>query len=217
MGCRAGGRRAEVARSAEPDRRQLGPCGVPGGRLARGFESAAAVAAARGLEETAALWPAVREAYKWVQAWPYPQERGGVAGEEGAATAGATAGADAPGGDDDGRALGEGGVEAVPEGDPELLAGVVSVLRRGGPAEDEQRPGAHFRQPSLPRASVQWSASGLAGSGRDGLAGGLGAGDAAPGRKKGWSCVRAMWTGWRELRAELEAAKGGAEAAALSP
>ena len=33
---------------------------------------------------------------------PYPQERGGVAGEEGAATAGATAGADAPGGDDDG-------------------------------------------------------------------------------------------------------------------
>ena len=62
----AGGRRAEVARSAEPDRRQLGPCGVPGGRLARGFESAAAVAR-RGLEETAALWPAVREAYKWVQ------------------------------------------------------------------------------------------------------------------------------------------------------
>src|SRR5271165_7262348 len=43
----AGGRRAEVARSAEPDRRQLGPGGVPGGRLARGFESAAAVAAAR--------------------------------------------------------------------------------------------------------------------------------------------------------------------------
>ena len=32
----------------------------------------------------------------------------------------------------------EGGVEAVPEGDPELLAGLVSVLRRGGPAEDEQ-------------------------------------------------------------------------------
>ena len=53
---------------------------------------------------------------------PHPQERGGVAGEEGAATAGATAGADAPGGGDDGRALGEGGVEAVPEGDPELLA-----------------------------------------------------------------------------------------------
>ena len=39
---------------------------------------------------------------------PYPQERGGVADEGGAATAGAIAGADAPGGDDDGRALGEG-------------------------------------------------------------------------------------------------------------
>ncbi len=111
---------------------------------------------------------------------PYPQ-RGGVAGEEGAATAGATAGANAPAGGDDGRALGEGGVEAVPEGDPELLAGLVSVLRRGGPAEDEQRPGAHLRQPSLPRASVQRSASGLAGSGRDGLGvGHLGLGDAAP-------------------------------------
>ena len=177
----AGGRRAEVARSAEPDRRQLGPCGVPGGRLARGFESAAAVAAARAGGDGRPVAGGAGGLQMGPARGPYPQERGGVAGEEGAATAGATAGADAPGGDDDGRAFGEGGVEAVPEGDPELLAGLVSVLRRGGPAEDEQRPGAHFRQPSLPRASVQWSAAGLAGSGRDGLgAGDLGLGDAAP-------------------------------------
>ena len=136
----------------------------------------------RGLEETAALWPAVREAYKWVQ-----RVARILKNEEGLPTKKVRRrlvqllGRMSPGGDDDGRALGEGGVEAVPEGDPELLAGLVSVLRRGGPAEDEQRPGAHLRQPSLPRASVQWSASGLAGSGRDGLgAGDLGLGDAAP-------------------------------------
>ena len=137
----AGGRRAEVARSAEPDRHQLGPCGVPGGRLARGFESAAAVAAARAGGDGRPVAGGAGGLQMGPARGPYPQERGGVADEDGAATAGATAGADAPG--DDGRALGEGGVEAVPEGDPELLAGLVSVLRRGGPAEDEQRPGAH--------------------------------------------------------------------------
>ena len=62
----AGGRRAEVARSAEPDRRQLGPCGVPGGRLARGFESAAAVAAARAGGDGRPVAGGA-EAYKWVQ------------------------------------------------------------------------------------------------------------------------------------------------------
>ena len=85
-------------------------------------------------------------------------------GEEGAATAGATAGAET-GGDDDGRARGEGGVEAVPEGDQELLAGLVSVLRRGGLAEDEQRLehtfGSHRyherRSSGRRRASPVWS------------------------------------------------------------
>ena len=109
---------------------------------------------------------------------------------------------------------GEGGVEAVPEGDPELLAGLVSVLRRSGPAEDEQRPGAHLRQPSLPRASVQRSAAVLAGSGRDGLgAGDLGLGDAAPaGGRLG------VASGLRGGLARAASGVGGAaEAAALPP
>ena len=113
---------------------------------------------------------------------------------------------------------GEGGVEAVPEGDPELLAGLVSVLRHGGPAEDEQRPGAHLRQPSLPRASVQWSASGLAGSGRDGLgAGDLGLGDAAPaGGRLG--VASGLCGGLARAASEVGgAARGAAEAAALPP
>ena len=61
MGCRRGGCWAEVARSAELDRRQLGPSGDSGGRLARGLESAAAVAAALAARN-GALSPALREA-----------------------------------------------------------------------------------------------------------------------------------------------------------
>ncbi len=73
-----------------------------------------------------------------------------------------------PGGDDDGRALGEGGVEAIPEGDPELLAGLVSALRRGGPADDEQRPEHTFGSHRYHERRSSGRA-GLAGSGRDGL------------------------------------------------
>jgi hypothetical protein len=135
----------------------------------------------RGLEETAALFPPVREAYRWVKRVARILKNEGqlpaakvrrrlvqllVRMRRAAATAG--------------EALGPGGPEAVPEGDPELLAGLVSVLRRGGLAADEQRFGAHLRQPSLPRASGQRSASGPAGFGCDGLgAGHLGMGDAA--------------------------------------
>ena len=90
-------------------------------------------------------------------------------------------------------------------------------LRRGGPAEDEQRPGAHLRQPSLPRASVQRSAAVLAGSGRDGPgAGDLGLGDAAPARRKAWCCVRAMWRAGKSCERSWRA-RGAAEAAALPP
>ena len=92
----------------------------------------------RGLEETAALFPAVRASYQWVKRRrPDPQERGGAAGEESATADGATAGADAPGSGRDDRTRGAGGFEAVREGDSELLAGLVSLLRVVGPAADE--------------------------------------------------------------------------------
>ena len=188
------------------------------GGLPGGLESAAAVAAARAGGDGRPVAGGAGGLQMGQARGPHPQERGGVAGEEGTATAGATAGADAPGGGDDGRALGEGGVEAVPEGDPELLAGLVSVLRRGGPAEDEQRPGAHLRQPSLPRASVQRSASGLAGSGRDGLgAGDLGLGDAAPaGGRLG--VASGLCGGLARAASGVgSAARGAAEAAAIPP
>ena len=52
----------------------------------------------------------------------------------------------------------------LPEGDAELLAGAVRLLRRGGPAADEQRPGAVLRLLPLPRAAVpaagRWRARG---------------------------------------------------------
>ena len=58
----------------------------------------------RGLEETAELFPAVREAYKWVKRVArILKNDGGVAGQEGAAAAGAIAGADATGGGHDRR------------------------------------------------------------------------------------------------------------------
>ena len=95
-----------------------------------GAEAAAAVAAARAGGDGRVVPGGAGGVQVGQARRPDPQERGGVAGEEGAAAAGATAGADAPGGGHDGRAVGAGGVEAVPEGDQELLAGLVSVLRR---------------------------------------------------------------------------------------
>ena len=57
----------------------------------------------RGLEETADLFPAVRESYKWVKrAARILKNEERAAGEEGAAAVGATAGADAKGGGHDG-------------------------------------------------------------------------------------------------------------------
>ena len=142
----------------------------------------------RGLEETAALFPPVREAYKWVkrvarilknqEQLPATKVRRRlvqllVRMRRAAATADEPVGRDGP--------------EALPEGDQELLAGLVRVLRVVGPAADEQRSGARLRQPSLSRAPCQWSASGLARIGGDGLgAGDLESGDAAaPGGRLG--------------------------------
>ena len=150
------------------------------GNLPGGLKRLQGIAAA-GLEETAALFPAVREAYQWVkrvarllkneEELPATKVRRRLV-QLLARMRAAAATTACP--------VGAGGFEAVPEGDQELLAGLVPVLRVGGPAADEQRSGAHLRQPSLPRASGQWPASCLAGLGGDGLgAGDLGSGDAA--------------------------------------
>src|SRR5262249_9594534 len=112
-----------------------------------------------------------------------PEEHGAVAGLEGPASVGAIAGADAAGSSHGRGALGPEGPATLPEGDQELSARLVQVLRIVGPAADEQRLGARLRQPSLPRAPRQWAASCLARIGGDGLgAGDLESGDpAAPG------------------------------------
>src|SRR3954447_4479953 len=69
----------------------------------------------------------------------------------------------------------------------ELLAGFVRVLRIVGPAADEQRPGTRLRQPSRSRAPREWTTSGVARIGGDGLgARDLEYGDpAAPGGRLG--------------------------------
>ena len=107
------------------------------GDLPGGLSPAAAVAAARAGGDGGAVAGGAGVVQVGQARRPDPQERGGVAGEEGAAAAGATAGADAEGGGHDGRAVGAVGVEAVPQGDQELLAGLVPVLRVAGPAADE--------------------------------------------------------------------------------
>ena len=60
---------AEVARPAEPDRRQPGPGGGLAGGLPGGLKRLRQLLR-RGLEETAALWPAVRVAYDGSSGWP---------------------------------------------------------------------------------------------------------------------------------------------------
>ncbi len=59
-------------------------------------------------------------------------------------------------------------------------AGAVPLLRVGGRAPDEQRPGATIRQLSVSRAAVERAEAGVAGSGGAGVGGsGVGAADAA--------------------------------------
>ena len=91
----------------------------------------------RGLEETAALFPAVRESYQWVKraARILKNEEGLPAKKVRRRMVQLLA--RMPGGGDDGRARGAGGFEAVREGDPELLAGLVCLLRVVGSAADE--------------------------------------------------------------------------------
>src|SRR5262249_1486005 len=55
------------------------------------------------------------------------------------------------------------------EGEPELLAGAVPLLRGGRPAADEQRAGAAVRQLPPPRAADQRAQGGVAGVGVTGL------------------------------------------------
>src|SRR5262249_5262559 len=75
------------------------------------------------------------------------------------------------------------------EGDAQLLAGTVPLLGGGGPAADQQRPGAVVRQLSLPREASQWSQGSVTQPGvtRSGTAVGRGGDAAAPVQRGGVS------------------------------
>ena len=164
----AGGRGAEVARSAEPDRRQLGPVTALAGDLPGGLNRLRQLLRP-GWRRRPPCGPRCGRRTGGSSAWPVTSRTRTGRRRRWCGDGWCNCWGGCAGGDDDGRAVGGRGFEAVPEGDAELLAGLVSMLRRGRPAADEQRPGAHLRQPSLPRTSIQWSAAGVAGSGRDGL------------------------------------------------
>ena len=169
----------------------------------------------RGLEETAALWPAVREAYKWVK-----RVARILKNEEGLPTKTVRRRLVQP--------LGRMRRAATTTGEPSVRAGLKQFLKatrsywpglfRCYDAADLPRTNNDLehtlRQPSLPRASVQRSAAVLAGSGRDGSgAGDLGLGDAAPaGGRLG---VASGLCG--ALARAASGVGGAAEAAALPP
>src|SRR5512147_2041278 len=147
-----------------------------------------------------------------------PEEQGWVTGQEPAAPVRAVVVADAYGGGHDRVPCGPGRFEALPEGEQELLGWPVSVLRVLRPAAHQQRPGARLRQPPLPRASCQWSASCVAGSGGAGLGtADLECGDAAAARRGTEATIglRAELAG--TARAVGAAARVPAQATPLSP
>src|SRR3954452_5557438 len=80
----------------------------------------------------------------------------------------------------------ERGVGELPEGDAELLAGPVPLLRRARSAADGQRPGAAVRLASVSRAAVERAEGGVAGAGGAGVGAAAGdAGDAVARRQQG--------------------------------
>ena len=171
----------------------------------------------RGLEETAALWPAVREAYKWVQ-----RVARILKNEEGLPTKTVR------------RRLVQllGRMRRATTGEPSVRAGLKQFLKvtrsywpglfRCYDAADLPRTNNDLehtlRQPSLPRASVQRSAAVLAGSGRDGPgAGDLGLGDAAPAGGRLGVASGLCGALARAASGVGGTARGAAEAAALPP
>ena len=124
----------------------------------------------KGLEQTAALGPGVRGAYRWVKrvARLLANEPQALGPADTAATVEDPQSDATGGGDDPCAGVGE-PATALREGVEELLVGTVRLLGVGGTAADEQRPGTLVRQPPLPRTSCQWPESGVAGAGRVGF------------------------------------------------
>ena len=135
----------------------------------------------RGLEETAALWPPVRAAYRWVRRVAH------LLGNEANRSAREVRRRlgrlvrrirRAAAADPDASVLRS--TRPLRPGDAELLAGTILVLRVGRRAADQQRPGTPVRKSSLSRASGEWPPAGVAGPGGAGFgARGVGSGDAA--------------------------------------
>ena len=136
---------------------------------------------------------------------PVAGEQGEAVGPGGAAAVGPAREADTPGGGHGRTPRVSSSTRPLREGDAELLAGTVLVLRVGGRAADQQRPGTPVRQPSLSRASGERSPAGVAGAGGAGFgAGGVGAGDAAATRTRACVFRRATWNAGGGLRGQLE-------------
>ena len=99
-----------------------------------------------------------------------------------------------------------------PEGDAELLAGAVPLLRRGGSAADEQRPGAVLRLVSLPRAALQRPEGGLPGDGGAGLGAAGGGGRDAVAADRGGGLGPRGPGGLAIAPGDVGAATGGTDA-----
>ena len=170
-----------------------------------------------GLAATAALWEPVEAAYDWVfRAAAILANVAGLSGCGGEGELPGPAGCDGAA-----RRAGRGperGVGALPEGDAELLAGAVPLLRRGGPAADGQRPGAAVRVASVPRAAVERPEGGVAGAGgaRVGAAAG-GGGDAAAGGGAGRGPGAVGPGGLARAACRIGASSGGAGAGPAVP
>ena len=141
---------------------------------------------AKGLEATAASWPEVRAAFGWVRrlAAVLANKKGLDAAAVRRRYRGLIAAL----------ARHRGSLGSLAEAFDHFRKvtrsywpGLFRLLRRGGPAADEQRPGAVLRLVPLPRAAVQRPEGGLPGDGgaRLGAAGGGGGDAAAAGRGGG--------------------------------
>jgi site-specific DNA recombinase len=141
----AGGRRAEAARPAGADRGQPRPGPGTGGSLAGGLAEGAATLGQGSGADGGPVAGGAGGLPLGASGGTAAEEQGEAAGPRSAPAAVGDPHADAAGGPAGGDAGFGGAVAALREGDQELLAGVVRVLRVGGHPADQQRPGASVR------------------------------------------------------------------------
>ena len=148
----------------------------------------------KGLEATAALWPDVRVAFGWVH-----RAAAVLRNKKGLDAAGGAAALSRPGRGDRpacraGRRASAAAFDALPQGDAELLAGAVPVLRRRrtcrGRTTTWSSSSARIATTSGVPAAGRWPARGRWCGARCGWSRRRRPGC---GRRKAWCCGRAMW------------------------